>query len=203
MLTPFFAGFGVSLSLIVAIGAQNAFVLRQGLRREHVGPVVALCALSDAILTTIGVSGFAALALAAPWVEPVFTLAGALFLLVYGARSFLAARTGGEALMPSADKAVPLRTALVTCLALTWLNPHVYVDTVLLLGSLSQGYDQPAWFAVGAILASAVFFVVLGYGARLLAGLFARPRSWQVLEVLVGTTMWVIAGKLLWGSVAG
>ncbi|MEM1285057.1 MAG: LysE/ArgO family amino acid transporter [Pseudomonadota bacterium] len=197
MMTAFVAGFGVSLSLIVAIGAQNAFVLRQGLRREHVLPVVAICALSDAVLISIGVSGFAALALAAPWVESFFTVAGALFLVVYGARSFRAAIKGGEALMPSADRPVPLRAALITCLALTWLNPHVYVDTVLLLGSLSQGYDRPAGFALGAMLASALFFAVLGYGARLLAGVFASPRSWQLLEVLVGLTMWAIAFKLL------
>lgn len=196
-MTAFVAGFGVSLSLIVAIGAQNAFVLRQGLRREHVLPVVAICALSDAVLISIGVSGFAALALAAPWVESFFTVAGALFLVVYGARSFRAALKGGEALMPSADRPVPLRTALITCLALTWLNPHVYVDTVLLLGSLSQGYERPEGFGLGAILASALFFAVLGYGARLLAGVFASPRSWQLLEVLVGLTMWAIAFKLL------
>lgn len=197
MSVPFLAGFSLSLSLIVAIGAQNAFVLRQGLRREHVLPVVLICGTSDALLIALGVGGFAAIMRAAPWIEPVFTYGGAAFLLWYGWRSFRAAWIGGEALEPTENRSVSLKAAVLTCLALTWLNPHVYLDTLVLLGSVSAEYDDKLAFTSGAILASFVFFAVLGYGARLLVGLFANPRSWQFLDVLVGVVMWAIALKLV------
>lgn len=197
MIVPFLAGFGLSASLIIAIGAQNAFVLRQGIRREHVLPIVLLCSLSDAVLIAAGVLGFSAMTMAAPWVEPVLTYGGAAFLFWYGAKSFWSAWQGGESLEPSGTSTGSLKAALITCLALTWLNPHVYLDTVVLLGSVSAQYQNKAAFGIGAALASLVFFVLLGYGARALAGLFANPRSWQILDGLVGAVMWTVAVKLL------
>ncbi|GGO51470.1 L-lysine exporter family protein LysE/ArgO [Roseovarius pacificus] len=192
------AGFALGFSLILAIGAQNAFVLRQGLRRAHVLPVVLVCALSDAVLVTAGVLGFGALARAVPGLEGVMRYGGAAFLIWYGARNFIAAWRGGESL-EAGEGAASLRRALLTCLALTWLNPHVYLDTVVLLGSVSAQYDDKPGFAAGAVLASFVFFFGLGYGARGLAPLFRRPGSWRVLDAVVGATMWAIALRLLTG----
>lgn len=192
------AGSALGFSLILAIGAQNAFVLRQGLRREHVFAVCLACALSDAVLIASGVAGFGALAHAVPWFETAMRFGGAAFLLWYGARNFLAAWRGGETLQ-AAQGTGQLRAALLTCLALTWLNPHVYLDTVVLLGSISAQYDQPVSFALGGMSASFTFFFGLGYGARILAPLFRRPQSWRVLDVVVGLTMWIIATKLILG----
>lgn len=191
------AGFLVSLSLIAAIGAQNAFVLRQGIRREHVLPVVLTCALSDAVLIALGVSGFGAVSGAVPWLADVMLWGGVGFLVVYGALRFRAAWRGGEALMPAAGGGAALGTVLGTCLVLTWANPHVYLDTLVLLGSLSTQYaPHAAAFGLGAAAGSVVFFSALGFGARLLGPVFARPRAWVVLEVVVGGTMWAIAAKL-------
>lgn len=192
------AGFGLGFSLILAIGAQNAFVLRQGLRREHVLPVVLVCALSDAALVAAGVAGFGALAEMVPGLERVMRYGGAAFLLVYGARAFLAAWRGG-AVLEAGTGAGSLRRAMLTCLALTWLNPHVYLDTVVLLGSVSAQYADRLAFGSGAVAASFVFFFALGYGARLLAPLFCRPASWRLLDAGVGTVMWAIAAGLLLG----
>ena len=195
------AGFYLGFSLILAIGAQNAFVLRQGLRREHVLPVVLTCAVSDAVLIALGVSSFALIAEAMPWVAPVLRFGGAAFLIWYGARSFLAMWRGGEALRAADTVGGSLRAALLTCLALTWLNPHVYLDTVILIGTIASQYgEHTAWFGAGAVTASFAFFFALGYGARLLAPVFARPRAWQVLDGLIGCVMWAIAAKLLWGG---
>lgn len=192
------AGFALGLSLIMAIGAQNAFVLRQGLRRAHVLAVVLVCAISDAILVTAGVTGFGVLAEAAPGLERIMRFGGAAFLLAYGARSFLAAWRGAAAL-EAGEGAGSLRRAVLTCLALTWLNPHVYLDTVVLLGSISTQYENRFAFGLGAVCASFVFFFSLGYGARLLAPLFRRPASWRVLDAGVGCVMWAIAFGLLRG----
>ncbi|MFO7770483.1 MAG: LysE/ArgO family amino acid transporter [Roseovarius gahaiensis] len=192
------AGFALGFSLILAIGAQNAFVLRQGLRREHVLPVVLVCAISDAVLVTAGILGFGALARAVPGLETVMRYGGAAFLIWYGARNFIAAWRGGEVLEAGAA-AGGLRRAMLTCLALTWLNPHVYLDTVVLLGSVSAQYDDTLAFGVGAVTASFTFFFALGFGARGLAPLFGRPASWRVLDAVVGLTMWAIAAKLLLG----
>ncbi|MFD1156457.1 LysE/ArgO family amino acid transporter [Roseovarius aestuarii] len=192
------AGFVLGFSLILAIGAQNAFVIRQGLRREHVFAVCLTCAFSDAILIAAGVAGFGALAEAVPGLEQAMRYGGAAFLIWYGARNLLAAWHGGET-MEDARGTGSLRTALITCLALTWLNPHVYLDTVVLLGSVSAQYAQKTNFAAGAMSASFVFFFGLGYGARILDPLFRKPRSWQVLDVIVGLTMWAIALKLIIG----
>ena len=197
-MSAFIAGFLASLSLIAAIGAQNAFVLRQGIRREHVGVVVALCAGSDALLIALGVAGFGAAAEAMPWLTPVMLWGGVAFLTVYGALRFRAAFRGGEALAASAERAVSLRRVALTCLALTWLNPHVYLDTLALLGALSAQYaPDEALFGVGAVLASAVFFLALGYGARYLAPVLAKPRAWVVVEVVIGLVMWMIAAHLI------
>ncbi len=195
------SGFMVGLSLILAIGAQNAFLLRQGLRREHVGWVVAIFALSDALLFGIGVTGFGAVAERIPVLAEVMRLGGAAFLFAYGALRFRAALRGGDALVPSAGESVPLRQVVVTCLLLTWANPHVYLDTLVLVGSLSAQYAPFGLaFGAGAAAASAVFFGTLGFGARLLAPVFARPVAWVWLEVLVGVTMWTIAAALLAGG---
>ena len=188
----------MGFTLILAIGAQNAFVLRQGLRRHHVFWVCLTCALSDAVLIAAGVSGFGALAEAVPWFEVVMRFGGAAFLIWYGAQNALSAWRGGAALEAEGDNTLSLRRTLLTLLALTWLNPHVYLDTVVLLGSVSAQYDNRLAFGVGAVMSSFVFFFGLGYGARMLSPVFARPRSWQVLDALIALTMWAIALKLLW-----
>ena len=191
-------GFFVSLSLILAIGAQNAFVLRQGLRREHVGPVVALCAISDATLIALGVGGMGALLPKLPWLETIMFYASVAFLLVYGALRFRAALKGGEALLPAPQAAASLKSVLLTCFIITWANPHVYLDTVILLGSISTSHaPHELAFGIGAALGSFFFFISLGYGARLLAPIFANPKAWVVLEIIVGLTMWAIALTLL------
>lgn len=193
-------GYLTSLSLILAIGAQNAFVLRQGIRREHVGAVVALCALSDAVLIGLGVAGFGAVTSALPWIVPAMRWFGAAFLVWYGLQRLRAARHGGEALMPAADAPAALSAVLGTCALLTWANPHVYLDTMVLLGSISTHYaPDETWFGLGAAAGSLSFFAALGYGARLLAPIFAAPRAWVVLEIVVGLTMWVIALTLVAG----
>jgi len=197
MLTSFVPGFLLSLSLIVAIGAQNAFVLRQGLRREHVFWVCFTCGMSDALLIASGVAGFGALAQAVPWFETVMRYGGAAFLLVYGAQNALSAWRGGEVLQADGHAPASLRRTLLTLLALTFLNPHVYLDTLVLLGSISAQYEDRMAFGAGAVLASFVFFFSLGYGARLLQPVFAKPLSWRILDGLIALTMWVIAATLL------
>jgi L-lysine exporter family protein LysE/ArgO len=191
------AGFLTGLSLIAAIGAQNAFVLRQGLRREHVAAVVLVCALSDAVLITLGVAGFARLAKLAPWITSAMLYGGAAFLFAYGALRFRAAWQGGAALMPAAGQGAGIARTLATCLVLTWANPHVYLDTVVLIGSISAQYAPHGMaFGIAAACASLSFFAALGYGARLLAPVFARPRAWVWLEIGVGVVMWAIAAGL-------
>jgi L-lysine exporter family protein LysE/ArgO len=192
------SGFALGISLILAIGAQNAFVLRQGLMRQHVLPVVLVCAFSDAVLIAAGVSGFGALAKAVPGLEWAMRLFGAGFLVWYGLRTLRSAWQGG-AQLEAGQAAGSLQAAVLTCLALTWLNPHVYLDTVVLLGAVSAQYDDKLAFGLGAVTASFVFFFSLGFGARLLAPLFARPRAWQVLDLIIGLTMLAIAAKLLLG----
>lgn len=195
--TSFISGFLLSLSLILAIGPQNAFVLRQGLRREHVFWICLICGICDAILITVAVAGFGALAQAAPWFETVMLYAGAAFLFVYGWRNALSAWRGGAALQPEGEAMPSLRKTLLTLLAFTFLNPHVYVDTLVLMGSVSAQYDSGLAFGVGASLASVIFFFVLGYGAGLLQPVFARPVAWRVLDGVIAVTMWAIAIKLL------
>jgi L-lysine exporter family protein LysE/ArgO len=185
------------LSLIVAIGAQNAFVLRQGLRTEHVSAVVAVCALSDVVLIAAGVSGAGALLTRLPWLLPVVCVAGAAFLLAYG---LLAARRAlrPAALQAGSGGAAPgLAASVATCLALTWLNPHVYLDTVVLLGSLASTYGEQRWsFATGAAAGSIAWFSALGFGARLLRPVFARPAAWRVLDAGIAVVMTALAASL-------
>ena len=197
MTSAFLPGFALSLTLILAIGAQNAFVLRQGLKQQHVFWVCATCALSDALLIAAGVAGFGALGVALPWFEPIMRYGGAAFLIWYGAQNALSAWRGGEALTADGGASRSLYHTILTLLALTWLNPHVYLDTVVLLGSISAQYQDRLAFGIGAVSTSFIFFFGLGYGARLLTPLFAKPRSWQILDMLIALTMWAIAVKLL------
>jgi len=187
--TPVLFGFATSLSLIVAIGAQNAFVLRQGIRNEHVLPVVILCALSDLVLILAGVAGVGALVTAHPQLLTVARYGGAVFLVGYG---LLAARRAlrPTTLTPSDAGPASLKSVLLTCLALTFLNPHVYLDTVVLLGMLASQQGDARWrFGAGAAAASLVWFFGLGFGARRLAGLFAKPSTWRVLDGVIALTM--------------
>ncbi len=199
--STYFYGFSLGLSLILAIGAQNAFVLKQGLKGEHVFWVSLTCAVSDAVLIAAGVSGFHGLILHAPWLEPAGRYAGAAFLLWYGGRSLLAALRSSSTLQPMGSDPATIWQTLAACLAFTFLNPHVYLDTLLLIGSVSTQFPGHGFeFGLGAASASFVFFFALGYGARLLRPLFQRPRTWQVLELVIGLTMWSLAYGLLRGS---
>lgn len=191
------SGFALGFGLILAIGAQNAFVLRQGLRREHVFWVCLTCALSDAVLIAAGVAGFGALTAALPRAEAVLRWGGAAFLLVYGLKSLAAARRGGGAMTAAGGGGAGLGATLAATLAFTWLNPHVWLDTVVLVGSVAAQYEDRAWFGAGAVGASLVFFFALGYGARLLAPVVARPRAWQAFETAIGLVMLAIAARLI------
>ncbi len=194
------SGFFLGAGLIIAIGAQNAFVLRLGLRHQHVFAVCLICALSDALLIAAGVAGLGTWIARAPQLIGLVTIAGALFLAVYGV---LAARRAfqAEALIPDETGETSLKAAIASSLAFTFLNPHVYLDTVVLVGSLSAAYAgvNRFAFAAGAILASFVWFFGLGYGARLLTPVFRRPAAWQVLDVIVAIIMWGLAATLLLG----
>ena len=201
MSTDLFAGFALSLSLILAIGAQNAFVLLQGLRRAHVGAVVAICCLSEAVLIFTGVAGFGTIATRAPWAIEAMRWGGAAFLVVYGLRSLRAAWSETEALEAGGGAEQSLKAAVATALVLTWANPHVYLDTLGLIGAVAATYGDGRWaFGTGALSASVLFFVVLGYGARMLAPVFARPVAWRALDTIVGMTMLALAAKLALGA---
>jgi L-lysine exporter family protein LysE/ArgO len=195
------AGLLTGLTLIIAIGAQNAFVLRQGLAREHVLPVVVICAVSDLVLILAGVAGIGTVIRQAGWVVDVVRWLGVGFLTWYGVSSLLRARHH-DALSTGAPEPLSRRTAVLTAIALTWLNPHVYLDTVLLLGSIANTHGDTGrwWFAAGASVASVLWFSALGFGARLASPLLARPRAWQVLDVLIGLTMLGIALMLALGQ---
>jgi L-lysine exporter family protein LysE/ArgO len=200
-MTAFLSGFTLGLGLIVAIGAQNAFVLRQGLKREHVFWVCLVCALSDAVLIAAGVAGFGFIVQQLPWLIEAMRYGGAAFLVLYGIRSVLAAFRSTETLEAAASAAGSLRKAILTVLAFTWLNPHVYLDTVVLLGSISSQQPDGArtWFGIGATSASFAWFFALGFGARLLEPLFARPVAWKILDAAIALVMWSIAASLLAG----
>jgi L-lysine exporter family protein LysE/ArgO len=213
-LTAALSGLGLGLSLIVAIGAQNAFLLRQGLRGEHVLPVVLVCTVSDVVLIIGGVAGAAAVLAAVPWAMTAVRVGGSAFLLGYAA---LAAR---RAWRPTADTGlVPAETTeasagpdagrrrtgvaatVGTALGLTWFNPHVYLDTVVLLGSIGAGHGaQRWWFAAGSATGSALWFGTVGWGSALLRPLFARPRAWRALDAVIATTMAVLAVSMLAGA---
>ena len=198
MLTAAVAGFATGFSLILAIGAQNAFVLRQGLVGQHVFWVCLVCALSDTVLIAAGVAGMGALVAGWPELERAIRWAGAAFLFVYGALRLRAAFRS-QSLAAARGTARSLGAALGTVMALTWLNPHVYIDTVALIGALSTSYAGGARiaFGAGAAAASFVFFFGVGYGARLLAPVFARPEAWTLLDIAIALIMWTIAAGLL------
>lgn len=217
-LSTFAAGLGLGLSLIIAIGAQNLFVLRQGIRREHVLAVALTCAVSDLVLILVGVSGVGALLAAVPWLIDAVRWAGAAFLVGYGllaarralrptgdalavdaddqasARPEASARsiapTGSVATLTTATRRTSLAATLATCLALTWLNPHVYLDTVFLLGTVANTHGDARWlFAAGAAAGSVIWFLALAYGARLLGRVLASPRAWRILDGVIAVVM--------------
>jgi L-lysine exporter family protein LysE/ArgO len=197
-MTGFLSGFALSFGLILAIGAQNAFILKQGLKREYAFILCLICAISDALLIAFGVFGFALMANILPAIDMIARVAGAIFLLAYGAISFYKAFNNNESLSASGASKTTLVSAVLTCLALTWLNPHVYLDAFVLLGAISTQYpDEQYQFALGAVLASFVFFFSLGYGARFLAPIFNKPKAWRVLEFVIGCIMWLIAISLV------
>jgi len=201
VLSPVLAGLATGLGLIVAIGAQNAFVLRQGLLRAHVGTVVAICALSDVVLVAAGVGGIGVLLERAGWLVPVARWFGAAFLTWYGVTALRQALRS-KALDGASSGPVQgtRRSAVLRATALTWLNPHVYLDTVLLLGTVAGSHGSVGrwWFALGACLGSILWFSALGFGARRAAPLVTRPSAWRAIDVLTGVTMLVVAASLVW-----
>jgi L-lysine exporter family protein LysE/ArgO len=197
-LSVYMTGLMAGLSLIVAIGAQNAFVLRQGLMGAQVFAVSLACGLSDAVLIALGVTSFRQMAVAAPWFVPAMRYGGAAFLIWYGARNLYSALRSSGALATGDARSASLGQTLAMCLALTWLNPHVYLDTVMLLGAISTRFPgEEASFAAGAMTGSFLFFFALGYGATWLRPIFTSSASWRVLEALVALTMWTIAFELI------
>ncbi len=198
------AGAGFGLSLIVAIGAQNAFVLRQGLRGEHVLAVVLICAVSDVVLIALGIAGVGRLLELAPWLLDVMRVGGAAFLLTYAVIAGRRALRPGELDAETSGAPVALWPTVLTAVALTWLNPHVYLDTILLLGSVAGTHgDYRWWFGFGAAAGSIVWFASLGFGARLLRPLFAKPAAWRILDALIAVIMAAIAVSLLHGLMEG
>ena len=190
----------LGLTLIVAIGAQNAFVLRQGLRRVHVGPIVAFCAAADTLLMGAGVAGLAQGLEQRPELSAWLTAGGALFLGGYGLRALWRAMRPGALQAAPGTSGLSLAQALAQTAAFTLLNPHVYLDTVLLVGSVGAGLgDDRWWFAAGAASSSVLWFSALGYGARSLAPVFARPLAWQLLDGLIGVVMLALAALLVRG----
>lgn len=191
------AGFFAGLALIVAIGAQNAYVLRQGLARNHVGLVVFVCAVADALLILAGVAGFGEVVRAVPIVLEIFRWVGVVYLLWFAAKSFVSA-TKTNVLLPSEEEPKSRGAVLATVLAFTFLNPHVYLDTVLFLGSLGNQYGDGRWlFAAGAMTGSVVWFSTIGFGARAAAGLMSKPIFWRILDTIIGLVMVTIALMLV------
>lgn len=199
---PFLQGFGLGAGLIIAIGAQNAFVLRQGLLRRYVFVTALLCTLCDATLIALGVGGLGTLIAQAPTLTAIATWGGAAFLLWYGLRSFRAALRPSALNAAGATGTTSLRATVLTVLAFSLLNPHVYLDTVVLVGSIGARYpaDQRGTFALGAMLASLIWFFGLAYGAAWLAPLFQRPIAWRILDAIIGGVMWTIAASLVWSA---
>ncbi len=206
MLGPAFTtGFALGATLIIAIGAQNAFVLRQGIRKEHVAPIVAFCALSDLVLIGAGVAGLAGILGDSPTLVALLTIAGSVFLVWYGINALRRAFFPQALRAAAGGQPLSLGNAMAQAAGFTLLNPHVYLDTVLLMGSIGtrQPPDMRVWFVGGAACASGVWFTTLGFGARLLAPIFARPRAWQVLDTVVGLTMLSLAAMLIRQGVSG
>ena len=190
------SGFMLGLSLIFAIGSQNAFILKQGLKKQHVFAICLFCAVSDALLISAGVAGFGAITARHPNAVFIAKIAGALFLLVYGLQSLYASATKSHALTQDPQQVSSLKKSLLLCFGFTWLNPHVYLDTLVLVGMVSTGAANKLQFGLGAVSASFVFFFSLGYGARLLSPLFAKPKAWNILDALVGLLMIYLAWHL-------
>ena len=199
MLTIFLKGLFLGGSLIIAIGLQNAFILRQGLKRTHVFAAALTATLCDALLIGAGVLGFGKLIAAWPHLGDIMRYAGAAFLVVYGTKSLLAARKTQSLEADTTTEAPSLKATILVLLGVSLLNPHVYLDTVVLVGGLSASYGETGkyWFGGGAITASILWFFSLAYGARLLSPLFAKPKAWQILDLIIGLVMWVIAISLL------
>jgi L-lysine exporter family protein LysE/ArgO len=203
--SAFTTGFALSATLIIAIGAQNAFVLRQGIRREHVAAIVVFCALADLLLIGAGVAGLAGVLGDSPALVALLTIAGSAFLVWYGVRALRRAVLPQSLQAAAGTEPLSFGNAMAQAAGFTLLNPHVYLDTVLLMGSIGtrQPPDMRVWFVGGAACASGVWFTALGFGARLLAPIFARPRAWQVLDTLVGLTMLALAVVLIRQGLAG
>lgn len=198
MLHTYLQGFAIGLSLIVAIGAQNAFVLKQGLKKQAVFWVCFVCALSDSILVVLGITGFATVIQLYPELVGFAKWAGAVFLLWYGLQHAIQAFKSNQSLHAGSQNEIQLSKIIIVCLALTWLNPHVYLDTVVLIGSISTQFEQTKlYFALGVITASWFFFFSLGYGARVLIPIFENPQAWKVLDVVIALIMWSIAISLM------
>jgi L-lysine exporter family protein LysE/ArgO len=205
---PFIEGCGTGAGLIIAIGAQNAFVLKQGILKNYVFVTALICALIDAFLISVGVGGFGAILTTNVWLLTIARWGGAIFLFYYGFRSFRAVFKTESLKLETGPERPDLKMTVGTVLALSLLNPHVYLDTVVLLGSIGAQFpaSERVFFALGAMLASFVWFFTLGYGARYLSPLFQRPLSWKILDFLIGCIMWAIAlSLLLWtqGCVCG
>jgi L-lysine exporter family protein LysE/ArgO len=203
--SAFTTGFALSATLIIAIGAQNAFVLRQGIRREHVAPIVLFCASMDLLLIAAGVAGLAGVLGDSPALVAVLTVAGSAFLAWYGIRALRRALEPQALHAAAGIESLSLGAAMAQAAGFTLLNPHVYLDTVLLMGSIGtrQPPDMRGWFVGGAACASGVWFTTLGFGARLLAPVFARQRAWQVLDTVVGLTMLALAVMLVRQGLTG
>lgn len=203
--SAFTTGFALSATLIIAIGAQNAFVLRQGIRKEHVAAIVLFCAVADLLLIGAGVAGLAGILGDSPALVALLTVAGSAFLAWYGVRALRRALLPQSLQAAAGTGPLSLGNAMAQAAGFTLLNPHVYLDTVLLMGSIGtrQPPDMRVWFVGGAACASGVWFTALGFGARLLAPIFARPRAWQVLDTLVGLTMLALALVLIRQGLAG
>ena len=198
MLHSYLQGFAIGLSLIVAIGAQNTFVLKQGLKKQAVFWVCFVCALSDSILVVLGITGFATVIQLYPELVGFAKWAGAVFLLWYGLQHVIQAFKSNQSLHAGSQNDMQLSKIIMVCLALTWLNPHVYLDTVVLIGSISTQFEQTKlYFTLGVITASWFFFFSLGYGARVLIPVFANPKAWKVLDVVIALIMWSIAISLI------
>ncbi len=196
VITDYISGFLLGLSLIIAIGSQNAFVLKQGLKREHIFYICLFCAVSDALLILAGVAGFGAVTTRYPQAVMVAKIAGVIFLVVYGLQSLYASVRRSHALQVEGQIVTSLKKSLLLCLGFTWLNPHVYLDTLVLVGMVSTGASRKSVFAAGAVSASFIFFFALGYSARLLKPLFANPKAWNILDAVVGLLMLYLAWHL-------
>lgn len=194
--SDYISGFLLGLSLIIAIGSQNAFILKQGLKREHIFFISLFCAVSDALLISAGVAGFGAITVQYPQIVNIAKIAGMVFLIGYGLQSLYASVRISHAITIDGQAVTGLKKALLLCFGFTWLNPHVYLDTLVLVGMVSTGASSKLAFGIGAVSASFFFFFALGYGALLLRPLFTKPKAWNLLDAGVGILMFYLAWHL-------